>query len=531
MKNLKKYKIDFDPTNEELGIQLVSFVETPAIKIKGVKLSLEKEFKFITQEDKMIVVAPALIPDLPIYRKDDDGEEYYVYFDKETIFKLMSDFNKKNKEYRFNYDHKENTAPAYVLESWIIEDEVYDKSKYYGFEGLPIGTWMLSAQVTDKDFWNNEIKAKGKFGFSIEGFLELKPVEFKEQLELRIIQNDVDSSNVASYRYNTNNNQLQIEFNDGSRYEYSQVDYREFEDIVLGDAACITEGENEFGSWFVGKTPSVGAAVYEFLVKANKPYRRFSSVSNHYDDLSDDTEMVLGIVEILNQIEDIENRKQIAINVMNDFESDGVIYDKNYFLKSIGLENILFEFQESYSDYPQAATDNACKVIEWKEKYPNEIQGMTQVGWIRANQLCKREPISEETISRMSAFIRHKDNSKISDEFTGTPWKDAGYVAYQGWGGDEGIAWAKRKLEEIRNKKDVQLTSYQKYLKKQNKMEKNELTVMQKYYINQKKKFVIEPEAGESEQEFVSRCVIKELENGYSQDQSLSICYNKYRNK
>jgi hypothetical protein len=64
--------------------------------------------------------------------------------------------------------------------------------------------------------------------------------------------------------------------------------------------------------------------------------------------------------------------------------------------------------------------------------------------------LCNGENISEETIARMSAFQRHKQNSEISDEYRGTPWKDRGYVAWLGWGGTEGIDWASRKLEQIR---------------------------------------------------------------------------------
>ena len=78
---------------------------------------------------------------------------------------------------------------------------------------------------------------------------------------------------------------------------------------------------------------------------------------------------------------------------------------------------------------------------------------MTQVGWTRANQLCKKENISEETIARMAAFERHRKNSEVSPEFKGTPWKDKGYVAWLGWGGTTGIEWAKRKLQSIRNQK------------------------------------------------------------------------------
>jgi hypothetical protein len=117
--------------------------------------------------------------------------------------------------------------------------------------------------------------------------------------------------------------------------------------------------------------------------------------------------------------------------------------------ESMALELMKQEFQ-SYNDYPESAKNNACKAIRWKEEHGDEVQGMTQVGWIRANQLCKGENISEETIARMSGFQRHKKNSEVAPEFKSTPWKDKGYVAWLGWGGTTGIEWAAKKLESIR---------------------------------------------------------------------------------
>jgi len=124
--------------------------------------------------------------------------------------------------------------------------------------------------------------------------------------------------------------------------------------------------------------------------------------------------------------------------------------DPNCVPVKMALEMMKEEFQ-SYDDYPTSVKNNACKAIKWKEEYGDEVKGMTQVGWIRANQLCKGEKISEETIARMSGFQRHKKNSEVSPEFKDTPWKDKGYVAWLGWGGTTGINWAADKLKSIRN--------------------------------------------------------------------------------
>ena len=107
---------------------------------------------------------------------------------------------------------------------------------------------------------------------------------------------------------------------------------------------------------------------------------------------------------------------------------------------------------ETYNDYPKSVSNNAKKVLRWRDKYKDEVKGMTQIGWTRANQLAKRENISRETIARMSAFKRHQQNAEVSAEFEATPWKDKGYVAWLGWGGTSGINWAAKKLQQIDNK-------------------------------------------------------------------------------
>ena len=101
---------------------------------------------------------------------------------------------------------------------------------------------------------------------------------------------------------------------------------------------------------------------------------------------------------------------------------------------------------ESYSDYPEAAKNNASRALKYAEENGWGSCG-TPVGKIRANQLAKGEPISEDTISRMASFARHKQNSD-------TPYGEGcGKLMWDAWGGTEGIEWASRKLEEIRKEK------------------------------------------------------------------------------
>jgi hypothetical protein len=99
---------------------------------------------------------------------------------------------------------------------------------------------------------------------------------------------------------------------------------------------------------------------------------------------------------------------------------------------------------------PAGAVAAAKKAIEWKEKYPNEVKAMTRTGWVRARQLANGDKISYDILKRMAAFNRHRKNSKINPEKKDRPWRDNGYVAWLGWGGDAGVDWAMKMSKKTR---------------------------------------------------------------------------------
>jgi hypothetical protein len=174
--DLPIYKITIDPEyseGEELGIEQIAFTDAPAIKVKGLAFSQDKKH-FFSDSLKYRVTAPAMIP-MEIYRRDDEQGDYYVQFDEQTIeqiyVKFMRDLQNKNV---FNLEHDpKKEVPAYILESWIVENPKQDKAfTTYGIE-VPKGTLMLTAQVTDVDYYNELVKNE-QLGFSIEGFLGMK---------------------------------------------------------------------------------------------------------------------------------------------------------------------------------------------------------------------------------------------------------------------------------------------------------------------------------------------------------------------
>lgn len=106
-------------------------------------------------------------------------------------------------------------------------------------------------------------------------------------------------------------------------------------------------------------------------------------------------------------------------------------------------ENLSKVNLESYTDYPESAKNAAQRALDWAEKNGWGDCG-TPVGKARANQLAKGEPISEETIARMAAFARHL-------QYKDVPYSEGcGGLMVDAWGGQAGIEWAQRKLEQIR---------------------------------------------------------------------------------
>tara|TARA_R110000772_G_scaffold208154_2_gene318630 strand:+ start:2546 stop:3598 length:1053 start_codon:yes stop_codon:yes gene_type:complete len=133
----------------------------------GYKLSFE-----FADEDQRILVGPAMIPGQLIPRRDALGNSFHVYFTKDTVKKIAEKFLKENKHNNTDVNHDDDiTTTNTLLESWIVEDSVYDKATKYGYN-VPKGTWMVSYKINNEETWS-KIKSGELKGFSVAGnFIE-----------------------------------------------------------------------------------------------------------------------------------------------------------------------------------------------------------------------------------------------------------------------------------------------------------------------------------------------------------------------
>jgi hypothetical protein len=185
MKDIIKYKITIDDEyseGEDLGIDMIAFTAKPAVITKGFAFNTDlPKLQFFADELKYRICAPVMIP-MDIYRCD-SNEEYYVQFTISEIDKIHSKFMKNiSTRNIFNLDHiQEDVVPAYVLETWIVEDPTTDKAfMSYGIS-VPKGTLMMTTQITDQTVYH-ELVESGRLGYSIEGFLGLTIPEIEQKM-------------------------------------------------------------------------------------------------------------------------------------------------------------------------------------------------------------------------------------------------------------------------------------------------------------------------------------------------------------
>lgn len=168
----------FIDEEDAIGIEAISVVESPAIEEDFIALK-NQEFKLAeVDKEKRILMGAALIPNKPIYRRNEDNE-YYIYFSRDTVRKASELFFINGNQNNSTLEHQVPLTGLSVVESWIVESEK-DKTRHYDME-VPIGTWMVSMKVLNDDVWNDYVKTGKVKGFSIEGYFADKAERPKDK--------------------------------------------------------------------------------------------------------------------------------------------------------------------------------------------------------------------------------------------------------------------------------------------------------------------------------------------------------------
>lgn len=149
---------------------------------------------YLSSNEKMQVCAPLLIPDKDIFRSDEIGR-YNMRFSSDTIIELRSMANDKGvlkKTDLFKDTHKGGIAPSHVVDEWVTESPQDKAYTEYGFDinRCPLGTWFVLSQVTDKEYWEKEIKGNKKHAYSIEALMNLTIIKMSKMEKEQIVLPD-----------------------------------------------------------------------------------------------------------------------------------------------------------------------------------------------------------------------------------------------------------------------------------------------------------------------------------------------------
>lgn len=178
---------------KESYVDFISLVENPAIEKEFIAFTENKKIQFSLDDDRMELLGAAMIPNQLIYRRNEDGFEYNVFFSSDTIRSISQTFFKGGFQSNMNIEHSATNADSYVFQSMIV-----DSTKGISLMDLPDGTWVVGVKVLNAEVWQ-QIKEGTVKGFSVEGVFALIRKKFtqvktdeEEVLDLLIqIQNKI----------------------------------------------------------------------------------------------------------------------------------------------------------------------------------------------------------------------------------------------------------------------------------------------------------------------------------------------------
>lgn len=190
---MKIVELILDETQEMMGIDAISIVESPAIQEDFVALNSEEIKLAEVSAEKKLLLGALLVPNKPIFRTGDEGE-YYIYFSKETIAKASQLYLQNGYQSNSTLEHSSALQGLTLVESWLVEDDVHDKSRKYGMN-VPVGTWMGAVKVENEDVWNEYVKTDKVKGFSIEGYFADKMEKSNDEVKAA---NEVEADSLVS---------------------------------------------------------------------------------------------------------------------------------------------------------------------------------------------------------------------------------------------------------------------------------------------------------------------------------------------
>lgn len=145
--------------------------------------------------------------------------------------------------------------------------------------------WILAGQQEDaflnylKTYPTDDTKALLNNPQELERvikFLHEMMPSYRQPVVDGIQHSFLNSSNIWGTAYDPATRTMKVRFQGGAEYEYDGVPTNIYRALTNGQANARTKGSNRWGRWWIGKNPSMGAAMNQLIKEKNYPYRKIA---------------------------------------------------------------------------------------------------------------------------------------------------------------------------------------------------------------------------------------------------------------
>lgn len=159
---------------DDTGMLTISLVEMPAVQRDFLAYSAgEKMIRYsISDEEKRRVFGLVMLCDVPIFRRGEKGDEYYIVYDRPTIERMAEKFLAEHRQNDVDLNH------SFEIEDGIRLTEIFIKDSARGlcptgFEEVPDGSLFAEYHVLNDTVWAG-IKDGTYKGFSLSGVFNVE---------------------------------------------------------------------------------------------------------------------------------------------------------------------------------------------------------------------------------------------------------------------------------------------------------------------------------------------------------------------
>jgi hypothetical protein len=226
---------------DDTGMQLVSFVDEPAIECNFLSFEDQKEMikLAVEDEDKHMCYGPIMLANKKIYRRTEEGFEYMLVFTPENIELMLQKFMSQNNGNNVDENH------SFKLIDGVTLCQVFIKNSDRGinptdFPDAEDGSLFGIYHVEDDQLWE-DIKSGEVKGFSLAGVFDIEKAETEQFNKINPIKEN--KKNMSKLNKIKEMLKVMLQTFGDIATDKGTLMYDGDEEIKEGDAVKLLDGE------------------------------------------------------------------------------------------------------------------------------------------------------------------------------------------------------------------------------------------------------------------------------------------------